>query len=98
MKRYLPTIIVIVVGMAAIGSGASLYRVKRPHLLTISGENISKRSANEALHIRGNPDAPVTLEEFGDYQCPPCGLLAEPINQLEHDFRPQLRVIFYNFP
>jgi len=40
----------------------------------------------------------VTLEEFGDYECPPCGSLAGPLNQLEHDYRPRLRMIFRNFP
>jgi protein-disulfide isomerase len=42
-------------------------------------------------------DAPVTLEEFGDFQCPPCGTLAEPLNQLARDY-PKLRLIFRNYP
>ena len=40
----------------------------------------------------------MTLEEFGDYECPPCGSLAAPLNQLEHDYRPRLRMIFRNYP
>ena len=52
----------------------------------------------ESGHLRGDPDAAVTLEEFGDYECPSCGKLAEPINQMERDFHPRLRVIFYNSP
>jgi protein-disulfide isomerase len=40
----------------------------------------------------------VTLEEFGDYECPPCGSLAAPLNQLEHDYRSRLRMIFRNYP
>jgi protein-disulfide isomerase len=43
-------------------------------------------------------DAPVTLEEYGDYQCPQCGMLAEPIKQLEKDYAGRLRVIFHHFP
>jgi protein-disulfide isomerase len=98
MKRYLPTIIVVVVGLASIGGGIRLYQIKRPHPLTISSEQSSKSGADEGLHIRGNPDAPITLEEFGDYQCPPCGQLADPLNRIEHDFSPRVRIIFYNFP
>ena len=50
------------------------------------------------MHVRGPAEASVTLEEFGDFQCPPCGRLAEAINQIERDYHPHLRVIFRDFP
>jgi protein-disulfide isomerase len=98
MKRYLPTIIVVFVGLASIASALRLYQIKKPHALTMSGDQSSKPGADEGLHIRGNPDAPITVEEFGDYQCPPCGTLAQPLNQIEHDFSPKVRLIFSNYP
>ena len=98
MRRYLPFIIVVVVGLATLAAGAILYRTKRPVVLTISKELAPKKNDAESIHIRGRADAPVTLEEFGDFQCPPCGNLAGPIKQLEHDFDPHLRVIFHHFP
>ena len=98
MRRYLPFIIVVVVGLATLAAGAILYRTKRPVVLTISKELAPKKNDAESIHIRGRADAPVTLEEFGDFQCPPCGKLAGPIKQLEHDFDPHLRVIFHHFP
>jgi protein-disulfide isomerase len=49
-------------------------------------------------HALGNPNAPVTLEEFGDFQCPPCGLLHPVLNTMEREFGPNLRVIFREFP
>ena len=49
-------------------------------------------------HALGNPAAPVTLEEFGDFQCPPCGLLHPVLNMMEHEFGPKLRVIFREYP
>jgi protein-disulfide isomerase len=36
--------------------------------------------------------------EFGDFQCPPCANLAEPINQLERDYHSRLRVVFRHLP
>jgi protein-disulfide isomerase len=98
MRRYLPSIIVAAVALLTLGSGTMLYHAKRPRVLTISKETASKTSDTESIHVRGNPDAPVTLEEFGDFQCPPCGALAGPIKQLEHDYQPRLRVIFHHFP
>ena len=85
MKRYLPFVIVAVVALATIGSGAMLYRAKRPHVLSIPEQTLSAKSGPESPHIRGNPDAPVTLEEYGDFQCPPCGMFAAFLAQLEKD-------------
>jgi protein-disulfide isomerase len=97
MKRYLPFVIVAVVALATIGSGAMLYRAKRPHVLSIP-EALSAKSGPESPHIRGNPDAPVTLEEYGDFQCPPCGMFAAFLAQLEKEYDSRLRVVFRNFP
>jgi protein-disulfide isomerase len=98
MRRYLPFIIVAAVALITIASGAMLYRTKRPSILTITKDRTSGAESGESAHILGSPNAPVTLEEFGDFQCPPCGALSSPINQLEHDYRPRLRVIFRHFP
>jgi protein-disulfide isomerase len=99
MKRYLPFLIVAVVAAVTIGGGAALYRAKRPATLTIPKERIAS-SATESggVHMLGPADAPVTLEEYGDFQCPPCGKLSEPINEIQHDYNRQVRLIFRNFP
>jgi protein-disulfide isomerase len=99
MKRYLPFVIVALVALATIGSGAMLYRAKRPHVSAIpEDKTLSAKSDAESPHIRGNPDAPVTLEEYGDFQCPPCGMFAAFVGQLEKEYDPRLRVVFRNFP
>ena len=87
MKRYLPFVIVALVALATIGSGAMLYRAKRPHVLSIpENKTLSAKSDTEAPHIRGNPDAAVTLEEYGDFQCPPCGMFSAFLGQLEKEY------------
>ncbi len=86
MKRYLPFVIVVLVALATIGSGAMLYRAKRPHVSSIpEDKTLSAKGGTESPHIRGNPDAPVTLEEYGDFQCPPCGMFAAFLGQLEKE-------------
>lgn len=47
---------------------------------------------------RGNPDAPVTLVEYGDFQCPTCGAAYPIVKQLEAQFGDQLRFVYRNFP
>jgi len=99
MKRYLPFIIVVAVALVTLATGTVLYRAKRPAVLTIPKSALVPGSgAADSIHIRGPASAPVTLEEFGDFQCPPCGKLSDPINQLEREYRPRLRVIFRHFP
>jgi protein-disulfide isomerase len=99
MKRYLPFVIVAAVALAALGSGAMLYRAKRPQLLSIpENRSVSGKSGAESMHIRGDPDAPVTLEEFGDFQCPPCGNFAGFAEELLKEYDSRLRLVFRNFP
>ncbi len=99
MKRYLPFVIVGAVALLTLGSATMLYRAKRLPVLTIAKDHMaSGTDGAKSIHVLGNPDAPVTLEEFGDFQCPPCGVISGPINQLEQDYHPRLRVIFRHFP
>jgi protein-disulfide isomerase len=48
-------------------------------------------------HIKGPPEAPVTLVEYGDYECAHCG--AHPVIKfvLGH-FGPRLRFVYRHFP
>jgi len=99
MKRSLPFIIISVIALATLGGGAMLYRAKRPHPLVIPKDKIvGARADNASMHIRGSRDATVTLEEFGDFQCPPCRLIAGFLDQLVEEYRPHLRIIFRHFP
>ncbi len=99
MKRYLPFVIVAAVALVTVGSGAMLYRTKRAQLLPVSeNRSVSGKTGAESMHIRGNPDAPVTLEEFADFQCPPCGSFAGFAEELLKQYDSRLRIVFRNFP
>ena len=49
-------------------------------------------------HAQGDATAPVTLVEYGDYQCPYCGAAHPMVKQLQHRFGKDLRFVFRNFP
>jgi protein-disulfide isomerase len=48
--------------------------------------------------MRGNPNAPVLLEEFGDFQCPSCGSYYPEVKKIEAEFGDKLKVIFRELP
>jgi len=48
--------------------------------------------------VRGNPTAPITLVEFGDYQSDYTARAQYVVNQLLDDYPEQLRVVFKHYP
>ena len=93
MKRYLPFLIVLVVALATVGTGLALYRSHR-----LPTPTAAKDSTDLGLHVRGDAKALVTLEEFGDFECPPCAAMAVALHQLEKDYHGKVRLIFRHFP
>src|SRR5258708_9746867 len=53
---------------------------------------------SERDHIQGPPTAPVTLVEYGDYECPYCGAAYLVVKYLQRQLRDDLRFVFRNFP
>ena len=49
-------------------------------------------------HIQGPADAPVTLLEYGDYQCPYCGAAYPIVKDVQARMGENLRFVFRNFP
>ena len=51
--------------------------------------------------VSGNEDAPVTIMEFGDYQCPACAMFAlqtKPQTDLAYVETGQAKLVFHDFP
>lgn len=49
-------------------------------------------------HVRGPLDAPVTIVEYGDYECPHCGRAYWTIKDLLEEFPGEIRFVYRNFP
>ena len=49
-------------------------------------------------HVRGAPDAPVTLVEYGDFECPYCGRAEPIIRELLAEWGDDLRYVFRHLP
>jgi len=49
-------------------------------------------------HAKGPANAPVTLVEYGDYECPHCGRAHPIVRSIQHALGERLRFVFRNFP
>jgi protein-disulfide isomerase len=49
-------------------------------------------------HAAGPANAPVTLVEYGDFQCPYCGAAYPVVKRLQKKLGKKLRFVFRNFP
>ena len=49
-------------------------------------------------HAQGSAKAPVTLVEYGDYECPYCGQAYPIVKALQKRLGDQVRLVFRNFP
>jgi protein-disulfide isomerase len=111
MKKILPFIIILAVLGVALGSAWYMQRSSTaPSKLPAttpaansSGTPLATAASNsvpgaEPAHKLGPDNAPVHLEEFGDFQCPPCGLFHPIVEEMKRQFGDQLQVTFREFP
>jgi protein-disulfide isomerase len=49
-------------------------------------------------HVLGSADAPVTLIEYGDFECPHCGSAYPIVKEIQQRMGPDLRFVFRHFP
>ncbi len=52
----------------------------------------------EGDHSQGPQNAPITLVEYGDYECPYCGAAYPMVKRLQETMGDNLRFVFRNFP
>jgi protein-disulfide isomerase len=100
MKRFLPFVIIVIVLIAAVGGAWVLRRSSQQS----QNSNIptpdpaGEVQGAEPPHLRGNANAPVTLEEFGDFQCGACGSYYPELKKIETEYGDKLKVIFRELP
>jgi protein-disulfide isomerase len=49
-------------------------------------------------HVLGDPDAPITLVEYGDYECPYCGRAHLVVKEVLRQLGSEARFVFRHFP
>ena len=97
-SRSLPCIMAGVATFTLLAGPLHCQTVQQNSLTTSGDRAASTKPPTESVHIRGNSNAPVTLEEFGDFECPSCKSLATFLDQMVKEYHPRVRLIFRNFP
>lgn len=52
----------------------------------------------EQDHVLGQADAPITLVEYGDFECPFCGRAYPAVRRIRRELGDRLRFVFRHFP
>src|SRR5436309_8822275 len=103
MKRLLPIVIIVVVLIITLGGSLLLMRAPQsaPAQTPLTAATPTQRIAppdQQPAHYKGRIDAPVQLEEFGDYQCPPCGNFHPIMQRVLAQYGDRVRFSFRNYP
>ena len=64
----------------------------------MSDDNSLSEPVGPEDHVQGPDNAPVTLLEYGDYQCSYCGDLYPVLKDVQKQMGKSLRFVFRNFP
>jgi protein-disulfide isomerase len=75
-------------------------------VVLFGGAIVYSKNANEknnqgvtvADHVKGNPEATVTLVEYSDFQCPACASFQPVVNELMAQYGDKLRFEYKHFP
>lgn len=95
-KNYVPFVIIAFVLLAVAAAGAWLWQAGRG--AAPAGTMARGLPGAQPPRASGREDAPLTLEEFGDYQCPPCGNFYPEVEKLRTEYGDKLRFIFRQYP
>ncbi len=86
-------IIALVLLVAAAGTALLLKSNQR-----VDSSRAADVESSDTAKKKVAADTVVTLEEFGDYQCPPCGQLHPTLKKLKQEYGANLNLIFRNLP
>ncbi|MCC3276699.1 Na+/H+ antiporter NhaA [Arthrobacter sp. zg-Y20] len=90
---------VLAASVLAFAAGAAVFGVLERRRPAVPPGQVLARPVNPSRdHVVGPPDAPLTLVEYGDYECPFCSKATGTIMEVREHFGPQLRYVWRHFP
>ncbi|PCI29954.1 hypothetical protein COB55_01070 [Candidatus Wolfebacteria bacterium] len=68
------------------------------HQSAAGTQNIELRPVDATDHIFGDPNAPITIIEYSDFECPFCGRFHPTLEQVVRERPNEVRWVYRNFP
>jgi protein-disulfide isomerase/uncharacterized membrane protein/rhodanese-related sulfurtransferase len=69
-----------------------------PPVQQASSQALAEHLVRPDSHMTGNLRAPLTVVEFGDFECPGCSLSEEAARQIRAQYGDRIRFVFRQFP
>jgi len=73
-------------------------RLRKDHHLSINLEPFRVELNNEGAPAVGPENAPITLVEFSDFQCPYCQAYVSRLNQVKQNYPDKVRIVYRQYP
>lgn len=87
----------ILIGVVALAIFGIWKMVATPTDTTVQG-TASVLDITDKDWVKGKSDAPVTLVEYTDFQCPACGAYYPILNQLSQEMGDKLKIVIRHYP
>jgi protein-disulfide isomerase/uncharacterized membrane protein len=91
-------IVLVMLGIGLPGLRALSRHGELPPVRPPSAEMLRERLVRPDSHITGNPQAAVTVVEFGDFECPVCGQYERIMEEIRARYASRVRFVFRQFP
>jgi protein-disulfide isomerase len=100
MKNLFERLAAVILVLAAAGvATAEIHREFWPHSTRPRSEYVDNwRSILEFSHVMGDSAAPITIIEFGDFQCPFCKRFDSLVASVQAKYSKRISVAFVHFP
>lgn len=98
-NSYLIPLAIVIAGL--IIAGAIVYTKSPQQKVELPKQKAETKTGftiSDKDHVRGNPEAKVTVVEFSDFQCPFCARFHPTVKQILENYPDQVRWVYKHFP
>ena len=98
LRKEMVAALVIVAVIEGLAFRWLVNRPELPLMTTVSAQTLNEALVRPDSHATGNPSSPVTVVEFGDFECPGCGQAQPIVSQMLGQYGDRIRFVFRQFP